>query len=131
LSRSCSSRHHNLPVAAQPQFCSISIYPPPPLLPLNALIPLNLLFSSWAQPYFWYFTSKDGQLIRKTKDRILVDQIFETFTGLQSEIGNIKKENSPDDDKYEVMICGTNMTSEVIQDENEQGVKERINMEYF
>jgi hypothetical protein len=60
-----------------------------------------------------------------------VDQIFETFTGLQSEIGNIKKENSPDDDKYEVMICGTNMTSEVIQDENEQGVKERINMEYF
>ncbi|KAM3128080.1 hypothetical protein pb186bvf_019843 [Paramecium bursaria] len=33
----------------------------------------------WAQPYFWYFTSKDGQILRKTKERIFVEQIEEIF----------------------------------------------------
>ncbi|CAD8090679.1 unnamed protein product [Paramecium sonneborni] len=33
----------------------------------------------WAQPYFWYFTAKDGQILRKTKERIFVEQIEEIF----------------------------------------------------
>lgn len=33
----------------------------------------------WAQPYFWYYTSRDGTIIRKTKDRISMDYINEVF----------------------------------------------------
>lgn len=27
----------------------------------------------WAKPFFWYFTTKDGQILRKTKERVLVE----------------------------------------------------------
>jgi hypothetical protein len=33
----------------------------------------------WAQPYFWYFTNRDGEIIRKTKERIDAEHVKETF----------------------------------------------------
>lgn len=33
----------------------------------------------WAQPYFWYFTNREGQIIRKTKERIESDNLKASF----------------------------------------------------
>lgn len=33
----------------------------------------------WAQPYFWYCTNTDGEITRKTKDRILIDNVYNVF----------------------------------------------------
>ncbi|CAD8141628.1 unnamed protein product [Paramecium pentaurelia] len=33
----------------------------------------------WAQPYFRYFTIQDGQVIRKTKERVFIDQVESSF----------------------------------------------------
>ncbi|CAK58493.1 unnamed protein product (macronuclear) [Paramecium tetraurelia] len=33
----------------------------------------------WAQPYFRYFTVSDGQIIRKTKERVFIDQVESSF----------------------------------------------------
>lgn len=33
----------------------------------------------WAQPYFWYSTAKDGTLLRKTKEKVVLSQVEEVF----------------------------------------------------
>lgn len=34
------------------------------------------LIYRWAKPYFWYFTNQDGMIIRKTKERINLDDFY-------------------------------------------------------
>jgi len=52
---------------------------PETLLPCpNIYIAETILFR-WAQPYFWYYTAKDGLLVRKTKEKVLLQQIEESF----------------------------------------------------
>ena len=45
----------------------------------SILIPDTIIYR-WAQPYFWYFTTKDGQILRKTKERIPIQSIEEAFS---------------------------------------------------
>ncbi|KAM3144461.1 hypothetical protein pb186bvf_003330 [Paramecium bursaria] len=35
----------------------------------------------WAQPYFRYFTAHNGQIIRKTKERVFVENVEQSFEG--------------------------------------------------
>jgi hypothetical protein len=42
------------------------------------IIPDTIIYR-WAQPYFWYYSTNDGQINRKTKDRINIDNIHNVF----------------------------------------------------
>ena len=54
----------------------------------GVIIPDTIIFRyyiyvRWAQPYFWYYTTSDGQINRKTKDKIQIDYLFEVFSNGQ------------------------------------------------
>merc|ERR1711879_620073 len=42
------------------------------------LIPDTLLYR-WAKPYYWYFTEDKGMIERKTKEKIHLNAVTETF----------------------------------------------------
>lgn len=44
----------------------------------SIMIPDTVIYR-WAQPYFWYFTSKNHVIMRKKKDKIKVSQVEEVF----------------------------------------------------
>ena len=62
----------------------------------------------WAQPYFWYYTSKDGTLVRKTKEKVLLQHVAESFTtavpkcGIVSTCINSIEDTSKTQEKIEI-----------------------------
>ncbi|EGR30206.1 hypothetical protein IMG5_137950 [Ichthyophthirius multifiliis] len=40
---------------------------------------VDTIIYRWAQPYFWYFTNREGQIIRKTKERIDIQKAQDIF----------------------------------------------------
>jgi len=53
---------------------------PETMLPcLNLYLAETIIFR-WAQPYFWYSTAKDGMIVRRTKEKILLQNIEDSYT---------------------------------------------------
>jgi len=40
---------------------------------------IDTIIYRWSKPQFWYFTNKDGEIVRKTKERIFNDAIDKIF----------------------------------------------------
>ena len=41
---------------------------------------LDTVIFRWAKPHFWYFMNEVGQIIRKTKENITMEQIVDQFS---------------------------------------------------
>ncbi|CAD8045622.1 unnamed protein product [Paramecium sonneborni] len=45
----------------------------------NGVFLADTVIYRWAQPYFRYFTAQNGQIIRKTKERVFIEQVEQAF----------------------------------------------------
>ena len=59
---------------------------PSPNSPAGVMIPDTVLFR-WAQPFYWYFTSSDGRIRRKKKEKIDLKLLEEAFLAKRSRSG--------------------------------------------
>lgn len=52
----------------------------------NCLVKIpDTIFHKWGQPHLWYFTSKSGRLLKKSKEKMNINSIQETLcNGIQS-----------------------------------------------
>ena len=85
----------------------------------------------WAQPYFWYYTSNDGKIVRKTKDRISIDNISSTFNQnlvAETQLPGMPKFVQPKINDEEI-VAATYMTSYPIKEKNK--IMEKIDFEHF
>ncbi|KRX00119.1 hypothetical protein PPERSA_07226 [Pseudocohnilembus persalinus] len=76
-------------------------------------IPDTIIYR-WGKPFFWYFTTRDGQILRKTKERIFVENFEEIF--------NLNNASSD--------LIGMSLTSSEVQEKDGQQ-REKIEFEYY
>ena len=69
--------------------------------PCEGLKVADTIFYRWAQPHIWYYTSKEGAIARKAKERITSKEIEEKFVDEISPCGVVASYITPKEDPFE------------------------------